>query len=69
MYHGKSVLAGPTPTIFAQHETLHKYSLEPPVATQVAIALREKGWPLSGEIMTAEALQDAVDQVLRGEAR
>lgn len=69
MYHGKSVLAGPTSTIFAQHETLHKYSLEPPVATQVAIALREKGWPLSGDIMTAEALQDAVEQALRGEAR
>jgi energy-coupling factor transport system ATP-binding protein len=66
MYRGQSVLAGPTAEIFEQHKTLEGYSLEPPVATQAADALRTKGWPLAGEIMTAEALQDAVEQAVRG---
>ncbi len=66
MYRGQSVLTGTTAEIFQQRETLEGYSLEPPVATQVAAALREKGWPLEEEIMTAEALQEAVERAVRG---
>lgn len=67
MSHGCSVLTGPTGAIFTQQETLHSYSLEPPVATQVAVALRKKGWPISPQkIMTAEALQEALQQAVQG---
>lgn len=69
MFRGRSVLTGPTGRVFTRHETLHGYSLEPPVATQAAAGLREKGWPISGEIMTAEALEEAVRAAVKGGSR
>jgi energy-coupling factor transport system ATP-binding protein len=66
---GRSVLNGTTGSIFAHRETLRSYGIEPPVAAQVAEDLREKGWPLSEGVMTAEALQDAVAKALEGAPR
>jgi energy-coupling factor transport system ATP-binding protein len=63
---GRSVLSGSTGALFADGETLRKYGLEPPVAAQVAAALRAKGWPLPEDVLTAEMLQAAVAQALEG---
>ena len=63
--HGRDVLSGTTEWVFGQAETLRQYSLEPPVAAQVASALRQKGWPIPASVLTAEALQDAVARSLQ----
>lgn len=62
---GHDVLSGSTEQVFNQADILRQYSLEPPVAAQVAAALREKGWPLPLNVLTAEALQEAVAQALQ----
>jgi energy-coupling factor transport system ATP-binding protein len=66
-YEGHSMLSGPTAEIFAQKDRLRQYGLEPPIAAQVAAALREKGWPLPMHVMTAESLQDAMGDALAEE--
>ncbi len=65
-YRGRSVLNGETGEVFEQRDTLREFGIEPPIAAQVAEALQAKGWPLPEGIMTAEALQEAVAQALRG---
>jgi energy-coupling factor transport system ATP-binding protein len=65
-YGGHSVLDGSTAQVFAQRDTLRGYGLEPPVAAQVAAALREKGWPIPLDVMTAESLQTAIGAALDG---
>jgi energy-coupling factor transport system ATP-binding protein len=67
--HGHNVLSGPTVDVFEQRDALREYGLEAPVAAQVVVALRARGWPLPQGIMTAEALQVAVAQALQGVVR
>ncbi len=64
LHRGRNVLKGPTAAVFSQVDTLRQYGLEPPIAAQVAQALRAKGWPLPEDVLTAEALQVAVAQAL-----
>lgn len=65
---GQDVLTGPTEQVFDQAAVLRQYNLEPPVAAQVAAALREKGWPLPLNVLTAETLHEAVAQAMQGAA-
>lgn len=57
---GKVFMQGTPSEIFSQRETLKKIGLEVPYSTFLAEKLKEKGVPLKGEILTPEALAEAI---------
>ena len=65
--HGRSVLSGPTAEVFTHTERLAELGLEPPVSVQVALALRQKGWPVMVGVLSIEELVGQVAGALRGE--
>ena len=58
--HGQIVMDGTPADIFAQPEKLKSLGLDIPAATEVALALINKGIPLQGTIFTHEQLIAAV---------
>ncbi len=64
--HGKDVLSGSADQVFAQSEDLQSYGLEPPVAVQIAAALRDKSWPIPDTVLTTSDLVNAMRQALAG---
>lgn len=67
-HEGRVVLDGSTWQVFAQTEALKAYGLEPPVSTQVADAMRARGWRLPDGILTSDMLRQAVARILGGAA-
>ncbi len=57
---GKVFMQGTPSEIFSQRETLKKIGLEVPYSTFLAEKLKEKGVPNKGEILTPEALAEAI---------
>ena len=57
---GKVFMQGTPSEIFSQRETLKKIGLEVPYSTFLAEKLKEKGVPLKSEILTPEALAEAI---------
>ncbi len=53
---GRDVLSGTTAQVFSKGDALRSYGLEPPIAVQVADALRKKGWPVPVQVVTLEQL-------------
>ena len=57
-HKGRVALSAATATVFGRHEELRAYGLEPPVAMKIAEALRQKGWPVAGDVLTLHGLAD-----------
>lgn len=55
---GTNVLAGPVREVFREQARLHDLGLGVPAATEVAAAVRERGVPLPGDVLT---VNDAVE--------
>ena len=55
---GTNVLAGPVREVFREQTRLHDLGLGVPAATEVAAAVRERGVPLPGDVLTVD---DAVE--------
>lgn len=51
--------------VFSRVETLRELQLDVPQPTELAFALREQGFPLPADILTAEECADAVAALLR----
>lgn len=60
MDHGLSRHTGSVAEVFADGDWLQNWGLEQPVVTQVAEALRSRGWPLAAGIVDAEHLSHAL---------
>ena len=60
MDSGKIVMDGTPADVFAKPEELKELGLDIPAATELALALRRKGIPLTGTIFTHEQLKAAV---------
>jgi energy-coupling factor transport system ATP-binding protein len=54
---GRSILSGNTSEVF-RIRSLYSFGLEPPVAVQLAEALRRKGWPVPAAILTLADLSN-----------
>lgn len=63
MDHGKVVLEGTPRKVFAQVEALKAYGLDVPPMTELAYRLRQKGLPISGDILTTEEMVNALCQL------
>ncbi len=55
---GKIALSGTPSQIFAQKELIKEYGLELPVSAEIAQKLRQKGIPLSENVLTEEQLAE-----------
>ncbi len=60
LHQGTTALSGPIGEIFAQQAHLRALGLDVPVVTQLAEALRAKGWPLPPGIVHSGALLAAI---------
>jgi energy-coupling factor transporter ATPase len=60
MDHGQSRHTGSVAEIFADEDRLQNWGLEQPLVTQVAEALRSRGWPLAAGIVDTEHLTRAL---------
>jgi energy-coupling factor transport system ATP-binding protein len=69
MSAGRDALSGPAGEVFAQVERLKSLGLEPPAAALVADALRQKGWPLSKNILLPNQLAGEMDRLVKARAR
>lgn len=65
---GQEVLTGRTAAVFAQGDELRAHGLEPPIATQIAEILQRKGWAITRQVITLEALVSSLAEAQR-EAR
>ncbi|MCD6284702.1 MAG: AAA family ATPase, partial [Anaerolineae bacterium] len=66
MDHGRSQHTGSVAETFADGDRLQNWGLEQPVVTQVAEALRSRGWPLAAGIVDSERLSHALARALSG---
>ena len=64
MDHGRSRRTGSVAEIYEDGERLQNWGLEQPVVTQVAEALRSRGWPLAAGIVDTEHLSHALATTL-----
>ena len=65
MDDGKIRMDGTPREVFSGVETLRKLQLDVPQPTELAFALREQGFALPADILTAEECADAVTALLR----
>jgi energy-coupling factor transport system ATP-binding protein len=57
---GRLVLEGPPRRVFQENRRLRELHLDVPAVTQLAGRLRESGWPVPSDALTAEELVEAV---------
>lgn len=62
---GRNVTTGAAADVFSQTGLLRENGLEPPAAVQAAAELRQKGWPVSKDVLTVEQLEGQVKKAVQ----
>ena len=65
--HGESLCSGPIGELFNDRGLIARAGLAAPAGADVATALREKGWPISMDVFSADGLDVALSGIERGQ--